>query len=59
MITENIAELVNYGIAAGLVNEADKVYTTNTLLELGGLSMLSRRIRQPSPIRQHLTSKDY
>ena len=37
MITENIAELVNYGIAAGLVDEADKVYVTNTLLELFGL----------------------
>ena len=37
MITENIAELVNYGIAAGLVNEADKVYTINILLELFGL----------------------
>lgn len=37
MITENIAELVNYGIAAGLVNETDKVYTINILLELFGL----------------------
>ena len=37
MITENIAALVNYGIAAGLLEEADRVYTTNTLLELFGL----------------------
>ena len=37
MITENIATLVNYGIAAGLLAEADRIYTTNTLLELFGL----------------------
>lgn len=37
MITENIANLVNYGIAAGLLNEADKIYTTNRLLELFGI----------------------
>ena len=37
MITENIAALVNYGIAAGLLEEADRIYTTNTLLELFGL----------------------
>ena len=29
MITKSIAELVNYGIAAGLVDEEDKIYTTN------------------------------
>ena len=37
MITENIATLVNYGIAAGLIDETDKIYTTNRLLELFGL----------------------
>ncbi|MBO5146832.1 MAG: UDP-glucose--hexose-1-phosphate uridylyltransferase [Lachnospiraceae bacterium] len=37
MITENIANLVNYGIAAGLLNKADKIYTTNRLLELFGI----------------------
>lgn len=37
MITENISTLVNYGIAAGLLEEADRIYTTNTLLELFGL----------------------
>ena len=30
MITENIAALVNYGIAAGLLEEADRIYTTTT-----------------------------
>lgn len=37
MIAENIAALVNYGIAAGLLDQSDKVYTTNMLLELFGL----------------------
>ena len=37
MITENISALVNYGIAAGLLEESDKIYTTNMLLELFGL----------------------
>ncbi len=37
MITENISTLVNYGIAAGLLDEADRIYTINRLLELFGL----------------------
>lgn len=37
MITENIFTLVNYGIAAGLLDESDRIYTTNTLMELFGL----------------------
>lgn len=34
MIQKNICELVQYGINKKLVNEADKVYVTNRLLEL-------------------------
>jgi UDPglucose--hexose-1-phosphate uridylyltransferase len=37
MIYDNIATLVNYGIVSGLVDENDKIYTTNRLLELFGL----------------------
>ena len=37
MITQNIAALVNYGVASGLLDEADKIYTTNRLLELFGI----------------------
>ena len=40
MITENIFTLVNYGIAAGLLDESDRIYTTNTLMELFGLPIL-------------------
>ena len=37
MITQNIAELVRYGLSCGLVEEADAIYTVNKLLELFGL----------------------
>ena len=37
MITQNIATLVNYGIAAELFEEGDRIYITNRLLELFGL----------------------
>lgn len=37
MIAENIATLVNYGIAAELLEESDKIYATNRLLELFGI----------------------
>ena len=37
MITKNIATLVNYGIAAGLLDEFDKICATNMLLELFGI----------------------
>ncbi len=34
MIDRTINNLVNYGIRHGLVNEADRIYTTNRLLEI-------------------------
>ena len=34
MITQNITDLVRYGISSGLVNEEDIIYTVNRLLEL-------------------------
>ena len=34
MIQENILDLVDYGLATGLVEPADKAYTINRLLEL-------------------------
>lgn len=38
MINGYIHELVNYGIKNGLIEQADKIYTTNRLLELFSLS---------------------
>lgn len=34
VITKNIADLVCYGVASGLLKEADRIYTVNRLLEL-------------------------
>ena len=40
MIQKNIKKLVQYGIQTGLIEETDKIYTTNRLLELFGLDEL-------------------
>ena len=32
MITQNITDLVRYGVSSGLVDEADIIYTVNKLL---------------------------
>lgn len=40
MIQENIKKLVQYGLLTGLIEETDKIYTTNRLLELFGLDEL-------------------
>lgn len=37
MIQNSIRELVRYGLATGLVEPEDTIYTTNRLLELFGL----------------------
>ncbi|MCH5256234.1 MAG: UDP-glucose--hexose-1-phosphate uridylyltransferase [Lachnospiraceae bacterium] len=40
MIQKNIRKLVQYALLTGLIEEADKTYTTNRLLELFGLDEL-------------------
>ncbi|MDE5597558.1 MAG: galactose-1-phosphate uridylyltransferase, partial [Lachnospiraceae bacterium] len=40
MIQTNIKKLVAYGLKTGLIEEADKIYTTNRLLELFQLDEL-------------------
>lgn len=40
MIQRNIRQLVQYGLLTGLITEADKIYTTNRLLELFRLDEL-------------------
>lgn len=37
-INERIKQLVNYGVKKGLLEEEDRIYTTNSLLEVMGLS---------------------
>ena len=44
MIQENILDLVDYGLATGLVEPADKVYTINRLLELFGVDEISDEV---------------
>ncbi|MCM1182151.1 MAG: UDP-glucose--hexose-1-phosphate uridylyltransferase [Roseburia sp.] len=63
MITKNIAMLVEYGVAAGLVNEADRIYTTNRLLELFGLEeydapQVTEKITDPSKFPLELLLKE-
>ena len=40
MMQTNIRKLVAYGLKTGLIEESDKVYTINRLLELFGLDEL-------------------
>lgn len=47
MITKNIASLVNYAIASGLIEEEDKIYATNRLLELFGIEEYEEQETQP------------
>ena len=42
MIDQLISELVAYGLENGLIDDADKVYVTNGLLELFQRARLSR-----------------
>ncbi len=47
MITKNIASLVNYAIASGLIEEEDKIYATNRLLELFGIEEYEEQETEP------------
>ena len=40
MIQKNIRKLVQYGLQTGLITQADRIYTTNRLLELFRLDEL-------------------
>lgn len=43
-ITENIKNLVEYGISTGLIEKEDKIYTTNQLLMLFGLDEIEEDV---------------
>ena len=58
MISTYITELVNYGISNGLIDELDRIYTTNKLIEFFGLD----EYNEPSEITEkrdlHLILED-
>lgn len=56
MIKHLISELVEYGTGNGLIAEADKVYTTNRLLELFDVLEYEEEPVEPRPL--HLILKD-
>lgn len=54
-----ITELVNYGLKAGLVSEADRVYTVNRLLEALGLDEYKEPGEDIIPRELHLILEDF
>ena len=54
-----ITELVNYGIKSGLVDEQDRVYTVNRLIEVLGLDEYSEPEEDIIPRELHLILKDF
>ncbi len=54
-----ITELVNYGIKSGLVNEQDRVYTVNRLIEVLGLDEYSEPEEEIIPRELHLILEDF
>jgi len=58
MINTYITELVNYAISNGLVDELDRVYTTNKLIELFGLDEYNEPSEVPPKRELHLILED-
>jgi len=58
MINTYITELVNYGITNGLIDELDRVYTTNKLIELFGIDEYNEPSEVPSKRELHLILED-
>ena len=54
-----ITELVNYGINSGLVNELDKIYTVNRLIEMLGLDEYTEPEEDIVPRELHLILEDF
>ena len=53
-----ITELVNYGINSGLVDELDKIYTVNRLIEMLGLDEYTEPEEDIAPRELHLILED-
>ena len=58
MINTYITELVNYGISKGLINEADRIYTANRLIELLELDEYTAPEAAPEARDLHLILED-
>ena len=54
-----ITELVNYGINSGLVDELDKIYTVNRLIEMLGLDEYTEPEEDIAPRDLHLILEDF
>ena len=54
-----ITELVNYGINSGLVDELDKIYTVNRLIEMLGLDEYTEPEEDIAPRDIHLILEDF
>ena len=59
MIQERILDLVDYGLATGLIEEADKSFTINRLLELFRLDELEDEIAASYASKNQMTRKKY
>lgn len=57
MIQERILDLVDYGLATGLIEEADKSFTINRLLELFRLDELEDEIAASYASKNQMTRK--
>lgn len=58
MINTYITELVNYGISKGLIDELDRVYVTNRLIEFFGLDEYTAPEKVPASRELHLILED-
>ena len=58
MINTYILELVNYGIRSGLIEESDRIYTTNRLAELLGIDEYITPAASPETRELHLILED-
>ena len=57
MIQENILDLVDYGLATGLVEPADKAYTINRLLELFEVDDIEDSVFEAHAAKERMTQE--
>ena len=53
MVQKSLGKLVQYGLAAGLIQKEDKIYIMNTLLELLGMEERGQRTGTDSMKRRN------